>query len=94
MLQMSLKAFANNVMILAVENCLISEMPEMLTPDKVQDMSNETVISLASESKQIKREREELLGQLAKLQAGFAACQAYRPRRTVGMFAAPHCLGC
>ncbi|KAK3363194.1 P-loop containing nucleoside triphosphate hydrolase protein [Lasiosphaeria hispida] len=87
--EMSLKVFANNVVILALENCLISEMPEILTPDKVQDMSDETVISLASESKQIKREREELLDQLAKLQAGFAACQEYRPRRTVDLSPPP-----
>jgi len=85
MLQMSLKVFANNVMILALENCLVSEIPDILTPDNVQGMSDEIVVSLASESKQIKTEREDLQGQLTKLQAGFAACQAYRPRRTLGM---------
>jgi hypothetical protein len=66
-------------MILAVENCLVSDIPNILTPDKVREMSDTTVSELAAKSKQIKQGREELQAQLAKLQAGLAACIEHRP---------------
>lgn len=77
-------------MILAVENCLVSDIPNILTPDKVREMSDTTVSELAAKSKQIKQGREELKAQLAKLQAGLAACIEHRPRRTVGRLITSH----
>ncbi|KAK3374524.1 hypothetical protein B0T24DRAFT_626798 [Lasiosphaeria ovina] len=78
--EMSLRTFVDNVMILALENCLVSEIPDILTADKVHDMSDEVVLKLASESAQVLREREELETQLGKLQKGLRACQVHRPR--------------
>ena len=43
-------------------------------------MSDDVVQKLASESVQVRREREQLEGQLEKLKKGLAACQAHRPR--------------
>ncbi|KAK0743447.1 hypothetical protein B0T18DRAFT_392225 [Schizothecium vesticola] len=79
--EMSLRVFTDNIMILALENCLISDIPNILSPDKVYGMSDETVEALAAESKQIQRERDELQSQLEKLRKGLAACRGYGPNQ-------------
>jgi len=84
---MSLRVFADNLMILALENCLISDIPNILSPDKVYGMSDETVEALAAESKQIQRDRKELQSQLEKLRKGLAACRVYGPNQFSGMCA-------
>lgn len=81
---MSLRVFADNVMTLALENCLISDIPNILSPEKVYDMTDDMATAIAAESKQIRREREELQVQLEKLRMGLAACQEYRPRESGG----------
>jgi len=69
-------------MTLAVENCLISDIPNILSPEKVYDMPDEKVIMLAAESRQIQRERERLQSELEKLRMGLAACREHRPRES------------
>ncbi|KAK3292818.1 P-loop containing nucleoside triphosphate hydrolase protein [Chaetomium fimeti] len=80
--KMSLRVFTDNVMTLALENCLISDIPNILSPEKVYDMTDDKVTTLAAESKQIRREREELQTQLEKLRLGLAACREHRPRHS------------
>jgi hypothetical protein len=87
---MSLRVFADNVMILALENCLLSDIPNILSPEMVYDMTDDKVTALAAESKQIRREREELQSQLEKLHMGLAACREYRPRESSSSFAHYH----
>ncbi|KAK0716377.1 hypothetical protein B0H67DRAFT_261912 [Lasiosphaeris hirsuta] len=77
---MSLRVFTDNVITLALENCLISDIPNILCPENVYDMADEKVVTLAAESKQIRKEREELQTQLEKLRMGLTACREYRPR--------------
>ncbi|KAL2128455.1 hypothetical protein VTI74DRAFT_9168 [Chaetomium olivicolor] len=84
---MSLRVFADNVMTLALENCLISDIPNILSPEKVYDMTDDKAATLAAESKQIRREREELQIQLEKLRMGLAACREYKPRESSGILA-------
>lgn len=79
---MSLRVFTDNVITLALENCLISDIPNILSPEKVYDMSDDKVTELAAESKQIREERKKLQLQLEKLRMGFAACREYRPRES------------
>lgn len=81
---MSLRVFTDNIMTLALENCLISDIPNILSPEKVYGMTDDKVTALAAESKQIRREREELQSQLEKLRMGFTACREYRPRESSG----------
>ncbi|KAK1836435.1 P-loop containing nucleoside triphosphate hydrolase protein [Podospora conica] len=82
--EMSLRVFTDNVVILALENCLISDIPNILSPDKVYAMSDDTVKALAAESKQIQRERKELQSQLDKLRKGLVACRGYGPSQFSG----------
>ena len=67
-----------------MENCLISDLPNILDPDKVPSMTDENVQKLAAESPQVRRERDELQAQLAKLQKGLAAFQEFQPREFIG----------
>ena len=66
-IQTSLRVFTDNVVTLALENCLISDIPNILSPDRFYDMSEETVKALAAESKEIQKERSELQSQLKRL---------------------------
>ena len=65
--QTSLRVFTDNIVTLALENCLISDIPNILSPDKFYDMSEKTVKALAAESKEIQKERSDLQSQLKKL---------------------------
>jgi uncharacterized protein YlxW (UPF0749 family) len=71
-------------MTLALENCLISDIPNIFSPEKVYDLPDEKVVMLAAESKQIQRERERLQSELEKLQIGLAACRQHQPRESIG----------
>lgn len=84
---MSLRVFTDNIMILALENCLISDIPNILTPDKVYDMRDEDAEALAAESEQIQTERNRLQSQLERLRKGLAACRRYAPSQPSGMCA-------
>jgi hypothetical protein len=81
---MSLRVFTDNVVTLALENCLISDIPNILSPEKVYDMADDRVTALAAESKQTRREREELRMQLERLRISLAACREYKPRESSG----------
>ena len=80
--QTSLRVFTDNIVTLALENCLISDIPNILSPDKFYDMSEETVKTLAAESKEIQRERSELQSQLDKLRQ---AAHKYGTNQSSGM---------
>ena len=56
----------------------------VFTDNVVYDMTNNKVTALAAESKQIRREREELQMQLEKLRMGLAVCLDYKPRESSG----------
>ncbi|KAK4459529.1 P-loop containing nucleoside triphosphate hydrolase protein [Cladorrhinum samala] len=76
----TLRMFADNVAILAVENCLIRDIPRILTPEAVAGMTDEEVERIAAESKEVRDERNDLESRLAKLQEGLHACQRFQPR--------------
>ncbi|KAF7557990.1 hypothetical protein G7Z17_g228 [Cylindrodendrum hubeiense] len=52
--EMSLRTFTDNVIILGVENCLISKMASLLTPMMVLEMDEETLSKLGAESPEIR----------------------------------------
>ncbi len=90
--QVSLRIFTDVIMVLAVEDCLISDLPTILDPDKVSSMTDEEVQMLAAESPQVRRDRDELQAQLSKLQRGLAAVREVQPREFIGTLPVPkHC---
>ncbi|GAW18677.1 hypothetical protein ANO14919_081580 [Xylariales sp. No.14919] len=82
--QISIKTFAQNVVNLAAENCLISDIHAILTPSKVIRMSEERLRELASESEDVQGKRRTLRHEVGILRSGLVICQQSHPRqRTV-----------
>ncbi|KUI72187.1 Interferon-induced GTP-binding protein Mx2 [Cytospora mali] len=80
--KLSLKTFMENVRILAAENCLISVVPSILTPDLVNRMDDERLVALAAESEDIRVERDFLREQLEVLKQGLDKCRRYGGRQS------------
>ena len=81
---MSLRTFAENVVNLAVENCLISDLPTILTPSKVVRMDEERLIDLASESDDVQEDRQVLQHEAKILREGLKKCQKSRLHERTG----------
>ncbi|KAK5661248.1 hypothetical protein OQA88_11142 [Cercophora sp. LCS_1] len=87
-MKMSLKMFANNVATLAIENCLVSGLPEIFIPDKVHEMTDGMVRQIATEPRQVARERDEQQAKLQKLKKVLALLREHVPRRFVDLSSA------
>ncbi|KAK3381014.1 P-loop containing nucleoside triphosphate hydrolase protein [Podospora didyma] len=84
--EMSISVFFDNVKNLALENCLVCDIPKILTAENVHDMDDALVVKLAAESARVTNERKELNEMLEKLGKGLKACLAYRPRESTEAF--------
>lgn len=81
---MSLSTFTDNVLILAIENCLIRKIPEMFQSTMVNSMDDEMLARLGSETRSVREEREILQQDLEILGGGLTECRRYRPRDVTG----------
>ncbi|KAI1342492.1 P-loop containing nucleoside triphosphate hydrolase protein [Xylariaceae sp. FL0016] len=81
--EMSIRTFTDNVMILAIENCLISELPTILTTNQVNCMDDEELKNLASESTDTQTERAELQLEYDAMQKGLRICNKFRAHGSV-----------
>lgn len=77
---MSLRTFTDNVINLAVESCLVCDIDSILTPRKVDCMSEDRLNELASESEEMQAERKALQKEVDILRRGLQKCQRHRPR--------------
>ncbi|KAJ4301309.1 hypothetical protein N0V90_003400 [Kalmusia sp. IMI 367209] len=66
----AISVFISNVTVLAIENCLITDLPSLLSPDLVLNMDEEKLHIIAAESDDIRTERTALKQKLADLEAG------------------------
>ncbi|PCD26515.1 hypothetical protein AU210_012938 [Fusarium oxysporum f. sp. radicis-cucumerinum] len=78
--KMSLRTFTDNVINLAVESCLVYDIPDILTPTKVDRMSKERLEELAGESDDTSSRRKSLQEEVKILRQGLAQCRRYKPR--------------
>ncbi|KAM7201104.1 P-loop containing nucleoside triphosphate hydrolase protein [Rhypophila sp. PSN 637] len=78
--EMSLSTFTENIMILAIENCLIRKIPEMFQSIMVNSMDDDMLARLGSETRSVREEREMLQQDLEILDGGLNECKRYRPR--------------
>lgn len=78
---MSLSTFTENIMILAVENCLIRKIPDMFASTMITSMNDDMLARLASETRKVREERETLQQDLGVLDSGLRECKRYRPPR-------------
>ncbi|KAM7203198.1 interferon-induced GTP-binding protein Mx [Naviculisporaceae sp. PSN 640] len=82
--EMSLSTFTDNILVLAVENCLIRKVPEMFQSTMVTSMDDEMLARLGSETRSVREEREMLQQDLEILDGGLKECKRYRPRESRG----------
>ncbi|KAM5378633.1 hypothetical protein ACJZ2D_004432 [Fusarium nematophilum] len=78
--EMSRRTFTDNVINLAIESCLVRDIPDILTPTKVHRMTEERLEELAGESEDSKARRQSLKEEIDILRQGLAQCLRYRPR--------------
>ncbi|KAF4472476.1 interferon-regulated resistance GTP-binding [Fusarium albosuccineum] len=78
--EMSRRTFTDNVINLAIESCLVCDVPEILTPTAVDRMSRERLQELAAESEDTTSRRKNLQEEVDILRQGLAQCRRYRPR--------------
>lgn len=76
---MSSRIFTENVIVLAIENCLIRKVPDIFETGKVDEMDNETLSRLAAETTAVRDEREMLERDLEVLEEGLKQCKQHRP---------------
>ncbi|KAL7783592.1 hypothetical protein V8C37DRAFT_414705 [Trichoderma ceciliae] len=77
---MSLRTFTDNVIHLVIENCLVSNLPNIFSTKVVTKMNDEILKRLAEESDEAKLERSQLNDEIEKLKLGLQNCQRSRPR--------------
>jgi hypothetical protein len=82
---MSLRTFTENVIALAIENCLICDIDKILSPREVEQMDEAQLKQLAAESDDVSTFREELEHQVRDLRAGLQMCQKYKERKATRM---------
>lgn len=81
---MSIRTFTENVINLAIERCLIHDLPNILTPTEVDGMTEAHLEELAAEPSKTKSRRLLLDSEIKILQDGLKTCRRYRPRAVTG----------
>ncbi|KAL6403989.1 putative dynamin family protein [Ilyonectria robusta] len=69
-----------NVIILGAENCLVSQVLEILNLDRVLELSDDKLALLATEPLETTQRRTELQQECSVLRAALKACQKYQNR--------------
>lgn len=83
---MSRRTFTDNVINLAIEGCLIRDLPNILTPTQVDKMDEEQVKELPAEAKDARVRRKQLRVESNVLREGLEQCRKYKPRGVTGKF--------
>lgn len=82
---MAHRTFTENVINLVVENCLVCDIPKVLTASIVFKMGEDQLHDLASESEEVLAKRSQLQDEIRILEQGLDRCRIYKPRTTTGM---------
>ncbi|KAI0152050.1 P-loop containing nucleoside triphosphate hydrolase protein [Hypoxylon sp. NC0597] len=79
--EMSLRTFADNVVTLAIENCLVKDLPLIMTTARFSQMGDSEIEQLASEAPEIQEKRMKLQVQCGAFAKGLQVCNKYRLRK-------------
>ncbi|KAF7538993.1 hypothetical protein G7Z17_g12527 [Cylindrodendrum hubeiense] len=80
----ALQTFTENVIILGVENCLVSQMLEILNLDRVLELSDDKLKVLTTEPLETTQRRAALQLERSDLTAALKACQRHQNRGVSG----------
>lgn len=78
------RTFMENVINLAIESCLMSDIPTIFTPTLVNSMSSERVAELAIEPDAVKSQRRYLEEDIRILEQGLSKYRQFQPAITMG----------
>ncbi|GKU07828.1 interferon-regulated resistance hypothetical protein [Fusarium langsethiae] len=78
--EMSRRTFTDNVINLAIESCLVHSLPDILTPTKVDNFTENQLQELAAERSETTSRRSLLNTEIDILREGLKTCRKYRPR--------------
>ena len=81
---MARRTFTDNVINLAVECGLMAHIPDLLTPSKVDSMSDQRLEELAAESADVQLQRADLQDEVDILRKSLEICEKQRPRKSTG----------
>ena len=81
-----MRTFKDNVVNLAVENCLIADVPNILTGRKVDAMTVDELRELASESEETQMNRSRLQDEVRILREGLRKCRKHKPKESTAQF--------
>jgi hypothetical protein len=65
-----MKKLVDDVSILAIEQCLMQELPSLFAPETIYDLSKEEVAQLAAESEKTSSDRQRCRSKLESLEDG------------------------
>jgi hypothetical protein len=82
-IKMALQTFTDNVTNLAVESCLVQDLPNIFTPRQVSTMDISMLEKLAAESQDVRSSRSRLEEDIRLLKEGLERCRPYKPRAMV-----------
>ncbi|KAF2835511.1 hypothetical protein M501DRAFT_437516 [Patellaria atrata CBS 101060] len=82
--KVALDVFIDNVAVLAVENCLMSDLPEIFSPTTISHMSSEDIAILAAEREDVQRERNYLTEKIKVLEISLKTCNRHVARAPTG----------
>ncbi|KAI1498932.1 P-loop containing nucleoside triphosphate hydrolase protein [Biscogniauxia marginata] len=80
--ELSLRTFTENMVVLAIENCLIRDLPLIFTTETVNQMEDSELERLASESPGIRQERTEIRAEHDILKKGLQLCKKFKARNS------------
>ena len=80
---MALRTFTDNLINLAVESCLIQDLPSIFTPRHVNNMDDDKLAELAAESEELRNSRSQLQEDIELLKKGLKQCRPYRSRASL-----------
>lgn len=79
---MALRTFTDNLINLAIESCLVQDLPSLFTPRLVNNMDDGKLAEFAAESEGVLNYRSQLRKDIKLLKQGLEQCRRYKPRAT------------
>ena len=80
-----MKVLVDNFSVLAVENCMLSDLAHILSPDVVMKLNDDSVSAIAAESEDSMLERQRSTEKLKTLQEGLVTLNHLSRPRNAGI---------
>lgn len=79
-----MKVFVDNFSVLAVEKCMLSDLPHILSPDIIMKLNDDTISAIAAESENSMVERQRATEKVKTLQEGLVTLNRLSRPRNAG----------